>query len=117
MALMDHANQDLGADTTEEYTVPCSGISLLLRGVEADVLEVLSKSYSSHSASSIAATTGRSRNQVSSVLRFYAESGLLRTIAMGSRRWYLLDRDSGLYSTVRALGAMRFVRPLVAHDE
>ena len=97
-------------DEREVYTVPCSGISLLMRGVEADVLEIMSKAYSSHSASSVAAATGRSRNQVSAVLKFYAESGILRTITMGNRRWYMLNRDSSLYSTVRALGAMRFMR-------
>ena len=104
-------------DEREEYTVPCSAISLLMRGVEADVLEVMSKAYSSHSASSVAAATGRSRNQVNVVLKFYAESGILRTISMGNRRWYMLNRDSSLYSTVRALGAMRFMRRLAAHDE
>ena len=117
MGIMDHADLDLDADTIEEYTVPCSAISLLMRGVEADVLEIMSKAYSSHSASSVAAATGRSRNQVSAVLKFYAESGILRTIVMGDRRWYMLNRDSGLYSTVRELGAMRYMRRLAAHDE
>lgn len=104
-------------DEREEYIVPCSAISLLMRGVEADVLEIMSTAYSSHSASSVAAATGRSRNQVNVVLKFYAESGILRTISMGNRRWYMLNRDSGLYSTVRELGAKRYMRRLAAHDE
>jgi hypothetical protein len=117
ISLMDDADEEFVADSIEKYTVPCSAISLLMRGVEADVLEIMSKSYSSHSASSVAAATGRSRNQVSVVLKFYAESGIFRTISMGNRRWYILNRDSGLYSTVRELGAMRYMRRLAAHDE
>ena len=103
-------------DEPEVFEATCNAFALLVRGVEADVLEVLGKSYDSQSTTSIAARCGRSRNQVKEILRFYESNEVVRTIVVGPRRWYVLNVSSPLYWYIRSLGAMTLTRKLNMRD-